>query len=85
MKNNVLLCVTETAHVKRNKTTKQEKRKRKKGRRQQPASIVQQLSIKKKKCLRTIVNRIYKCVVQTSKKKQRYSWKKSMLIVKAIY
>jgi hypothetical protein len=24
-------------------------------------------------------------VVQTSKKKQRYSWKKSMLIVKAIY
>jgi len=85
--NNVLLCVTETAHVKRNKkpNKKKERKKEKKSRRRQPASVVQQLSIKQKtKCLRTNVNRIYKCVVQTSKK-QTYSWKKSMPIVKTIY
>lgn len=52
-----VLCVTETAHVKRNKKKKKKIKQKERERRRQPASVVQQLSIKKER--EKNVSRIY--------------------------
>ncbi len=76
MNNVLLLCVTETAHIKRNKKKVREKKEDDDNQHQQYNN----------KASKTNVSRVYKCVLQTSKKnKYIYSWKKSMLIVETIY